>query len=165
MASCDNERQLNAYHDGELPAAEAAELEQHLAGCETCAAELRKLRAMSRLLSSAHQQAQVQPEAMERWRRSVRPGRDRVILRMTEMLSAAAAAILLVCSTMLWQHWNAASRPVRQQAAWETVAVRTTSGPLRTLAGQLTAAQDTSPDVQLANAILANSSGTKGGQP
>ena len=165
MASCEHERQLSAYHDGELPAAEAAGLERHLAGCEACAAELRKLRAMSRLLSSAIEAQPVPPEAMDRWRRSVRPGRDRVILRMTEMLSAAAAAILLVCSAMLWQQYNSAARPARQSSAWESVAVRTTSAPIRTLAGQLTGGTDTPPDVQLANAILASSAGTKGAQP
>jgi anti-sigma factor RsiW len=166
MASCENGRQLSAYHDGELPAADAADLERHLARCDTCAAELMKLRAMSRLLSAAIEVRQVPPEAMARWRRSVRPGRDRVILRMTEMLSAAAAAILLVCSTMLWQQWNTAVRPARQpSASWESVAVRTASGPVRTLAGQLTGSPETPPDVQLANAILANSSGTKGTQP
>jgi len=166
MASCENQRQLSAYHDGELPADEAADLERHVARCEACAAELRKLRAMSHLLSSAIQR-QVPAEAMDRWRRSVRPARDRVILRMTEMLSAAAAAILLVCLTVLWQQWNSAAGPARQQSAWENVAVRTVSGPVRTLAGQLTGGSDTPPDVQLANAILANSSssGTKGAKP
>ena len=165
MASCQNERKLSAYHDGELPAAEAAELERHLARCDTCAAELRKLRAMSRLLSSAVEVQQVPAEAMDRWRRSLRPGRDRVILRITEMLSVAAAAILLVCSTMLWQQWSSAAGPARQPAAWENVAVRTASGPVRTLAGQLTGGPETPPDVLLANAILADSSGTMGAQP
>ncbi len=165
MANCENERQLSAYHDGELPAAEAVELERHLARCEACAAELRKLRAMSQLLSSGIAFQQVPTEAMDRWRRSVRPGRDRVILRMTEMLGAAAAAILLVCLTMLWQQWSTAARPARQPSAWENVAVRTASGSVRALAGQLTGGADTPPDVQLANAILASSSGTKGTQP
>jgi len=166
MASCENERKLSAYHDGELPAPEAAELEQHLARCETCAAELRNLRAMSRLLSSAVDVQQVPPGAMDRWRRSVRPGRDRVILRMTEMLSAAAAAILLVCSAMLWQQWNTAARPARQSSpSWEIVAVKTVSGPVKTLAGQLTGDPETPPDVQLAHAILANSPGARGAQP
>ena len=165
MESCENERQLSAYHDGELAPAEAAELERHLARCDACAAELRKLRAMSQFLSSAVDVQQVPAEAMDRWRYSVRPGRDRVILRITEMMSAAAAAILLVCVTMLWQQWNTATRPARQQSAWENVAVRTTSGPIRTLAGQLTSGADIPPDVQLANAILASSSGKKGTQP
>jgi hypothetical protein len=81
------------------------------------------------------------------------------------MLSVAAAAILLVCSTMLWQQWSSVAGPARQPAAWENVAVRTASGPVRTLAGQLTGGPETPPDVLLANAILADSSGTMGAQP
>ncbi len=166
MASCENQRRISAYHDGELPPAEAAELERHLVRCDACAEELRKLCAMSHLLSSAIDVRQVPAEAMDRWRGSLRPGRDRVILRMTEMLSAAAAAVLLVCMTMLWQQWSAApAGPARQQSAWEAVAVRTASAPVRTLAGQLTGGADTPPDVLLANAILASSSGTKRAQP
>jgi hypothetical protein len=41
---------LSAYVDGELPAAERAALEAHLAGCARCAAELSELRQVAGLL-------------------------------------------------------------------------------------------------------------------
>jgi len=164
MESCENQRLLSAYHDGELSAPLAAEMENHLQQCPACRQELRRLRAMSALLASAID-AQAPPEAMARWKRSVQPARDRSVLRMTEMLSAAAAAILLVCSMMLWQQQSKPAGPTGQAAAWESVAARTTSGPAVALAGQLTGGAETPPDIELANAILANSSSPKGDRP
>jgi len=164
MASCENQRKLSAYHDGELSAALAAEMEKHLLQCPSCREELRRLRAMSVLLASAIDE-QAPPEATARWKRSVRPARDRAVLRMTGMLSAAAAAILLVCSTMLWQQSGKPTGLPPRAATWESVAARTTSGPAVALAGELTGAAETPPDIQLANAILADSSVSKGGRP
>lgn len=164
MASCENQQQLSAYHDGELPAAIEAEMENHLRQCPACREELRKLRMMSAMLASSVGN-QSPPEALIRWKRSVRPARDRTVLRMTEMLSAAAAAILLVCSTMLWQQHATPASAIGQTPAWERVATRTSSGPALALAGQLTSRSETPPDIQLVNAILDDSSASKGDQP
>lgn len=164
MESCENQRQLSAYHDGELSAALSAELENHLRQCPACREELRQLRKMSAWLASAIDE-QAPTEAMARWKRSAQPARDRAVLRMTEMLSAAAAAILLVCSTMLWQHYSKPAGSAGRTAAWESVAARTTSGPAVALAGELTSGAETPLDIQLANAILANSSASKGARP
>jgi len=155
MSTCNYERQLSAYHDGELPPAAAAELESHLDGCPACQAELRRLRNMSSLLGEAVAAAYVPDGAMRRWQRSVRPARDRAILRTTQMFAAAAAALLLFCATALWQTWPVrAGRPDRS-AGWESAAVRTASPKIRSVAGQLTDSPQATPDVQLANTILA----------
>ncbi len=164
MASCENQQQLSAYHDGELPAALEAEMQNHLRQCPACREELRRLQAMSAMLASASDD-QAPPEAMARWKRSVRPARNRTVMRMTEMLSAAAAAILLVCSTMLWQQHSTPAGANKPATTWESVATRTSSGPAVALAGQLTSRSENSPDIQLANAILADFSASNGDQP
>jgi anti-sigma factor RsiW len=44
---------LEAYHDGELPGRRLRQVEAHLAGCQTCRAELQKLRALTALLDES----------------------------------------------------------------------------------------------------------------
>ncbi len=44
---------LQAYHDGELPERKVRRVEEHLAQCESCRAELETLRAMSSLLQES----------------------------------------------------------------------------------------------------------------
>lgn len=44
-------KELEAYHDGELPPAEEAVMEAHLRGCAACAEKLAGLRALDRLLA------------------------------------------------------------------------------------------------------------------
>jgi len=164
MESCEYQRQLSAYHDGELPAGQAAEVERHLSECERCAGELERLRGISAFLSAASASRYVPDAAMRRWRQSVRPARDRAVLRLTEMLSAAAAAVLILCASVLWQYHARAPRPA-QSESWETAAVRTASPAIRTTAGQLTGGPETPPDVQLANTILGSTTSRKAAQP
>ncbi len=45
-------KDLEAYHDGELPPAEQARIEAHLGGCRACAGRLAELRALDRLLAA-----------------------------------------------------------------------------------------------------------------
>ena len=44
---------LEAYHDGELDIMHSVEIERHLAGCDKCAARLRKLRALRETVTRA----------------------------------------------------------------------------------------------------------------
>ena len=53
---------LNAYLDGELKNGRLHMVEAHLAGCETCQAELRSLQDVSRLLHSVPQPEFISPE-------------------------------------------------------------------------------------------------------
>jgi len=53
--TCDTCRELlNARIDDELPAAEVADVDQHLASCATCTAEYRLIAQTHRTLSEAH---------------------------------------------------------------------------------------------------------------
>ena len=70
MSECKYARQLGAYHDGELPPAQAAEVEEHARRCSACAADLARIRALSQMLKSA-QGAQLPPAVLERLHRRV----------------------------------------------------------------------------------------------
>ncbi|MCD6303745.1 MAG: zf-HC2 domain-containing protein [Planctomycetes bacterium] len=163
MTSCEYQRQLSAYYDGELPDEQAAELQRHLRQCESCRRELRRLEAISAVLVSA---ALGRPsrEAVERWRGAFRPARARAILRLARAVTAAAAAILLVCSVALWQRWSRPPESFRQAAAWEKLAASPPSGQVAAaiLAGDDSAEADESPDVQLAQSILGSLGGAEG---
>ena len=161
MATCEYERHLSAFHDGELPAGLAAEMERHLEACQACRDELRRLKGISSFISASVDTQYVPDEAMRQWRGCVRPARDQTVLRMTHMLSAVAAAVLILCSAVLWQHWQGRTDRVAQSTAWESAAVRTASPRIRGLAGQLTGNSEASADVQLANSILADQSGRR----
>ena len=127
MDSCENIQRIGAYHDGEMSAAEAEALEAHLSHCLACRKELDRLRAMSRWLSSAGG-AEVSDAALARLRRSLQPGRDRAGLRMAKALTAAAAAVLIVCSALLWQRSQAAPASAGPPAPWERRAVMPAKG-------------------------------------
>lgn len=156
MAPCEHEQRLGAYHDGELSPLDAAGLETHLEWCPTCRHELRRLRDMSRLLSEAVAAERAPDRAVQRWRKSVRPARDRTVLRTTQMLAAVAAAVLIFCAAALWQNWPSAGGGPSAVATWENAAVQTASPNIRTIAGQLTHEPGSAPDVQLVNSILAD---------
>jgi hypothetical protein len=53
MNECGMQENLMAYYDGELTGATLIKMEQHLLNCETCQAELRKMRNLSSLLQVA----------------------------------------------------------------------------------------------------------------
>lgn len=82
---------LQAYHDGELPADEAAAVTAHCADCPTCRAELAELATLAGLLAASP--APELPRTV--WHR-VRPGREREKrLRPAFGLAACAAGIAL----------------------------------------------------------------------
>ncbi len=101
---------LSDYLDGELPPAERAELEAHLAGCEACATALAELRAV---VSEADRLPELAPE------RDLWPGIEtrlaprgdaaeadvvplhryrRVVLSVPQLIAAALALILFSAS-------------------------------------------------------------------
>jgi anti-sigma factor RsiW len=143
MAECDDSGELMAYHDGELPPERRREFEMHLTACPACAAELERLRELSRLLDEV--QAPAMPGHLaERLHGAVGLSRQRVIVKLCKAASLAAAALLLACAG--WSHlrgehyapqaispatWEmAAVTPDSDQApseAWETVALWTVS--------------------------------------
>jgi anti-sigma factor RsiW len=100
MSECEYARRLGAYHDGEMTAASAREMEQHVRDCPACAAELARLRALSPLLAAVASPA-LPPGALERIRRKVDQARTSGIRRFAEAMLGAAAAILLICSVWM----------------------------------------------------------------
>jgi anti-sigma factor (TIGR02949 family) len=88
---------LEAFLDGDLPAAEAGRVKGHLERCPSCAAELDLAAAIQRELR-ALPQLDCPPEVLERVRRAGRATRatpaDIVPLRRTPLWAALAAAVL-----------------------------------------------------------------------
>jgi anti-sigma factor RsiW len=99
---CERSRQLSAYHDGELPVAERAALEAHVAECAVCRGELAQLGALSRLLAQAGQTPV--PSGLEaRLHERIDHAGELVVVRLAERLMAVAAAVLVACGLYLWQ--------------------------------------------------------------
>ena len=117
---CDRAGEVHAYHDGELDAARAREVEAHLEGCGECRALLEELRGLSRLFAGA-EMAAMPRMAMARLEASWYQNSERALLRITSWMTGVAAA-LLVGAVMVWSSVSAtgpanmsagkASRPV-----------------------------------------------------
>ena len=122
MSKCEREQQRSAYHDGELSESAAAEFEEHLRQCGDCAAELGELRELSKLIGGV-----VEPEMPSRVLRRLHRRADDAsqagVLRVVQVMSAAAAAILIVCSAWMWRLSASAVEP-DQSPQWEQVALR-----------------------------------------
>ena len=121
MNDCEYTCQIGAYHDGELSASAAAEVEHHLEHCTACAAELARLRALSDMLGSVTT-GELPPEALHR----LHEGADRLysagIRRMAEVMVAAAAVILIVCTARL-ATFSDSPRSNGTISEWEMTAV------------------------------------------
>ena len=118
--ACKHIQEVSAYYDGELPLEGRARLEAHLNRCPACALELERLRSISRLLAE-HGSPQMPAAALDRLHAGLPGIRDRAVLRMARMLTAAAAAILVVCGGWLWS--GAGTTSAEAPAAWERVAM------------------------------------------
>lgn len=102
--TCENVRlDLSAYLDDELPRDRAAAVEEHLAGCPTCPAEERSLRAVRRLIRIQAVEENIPdlaPKIMARIRidnvRVFEPWRER--FRVAAVAAAAAALVVLGAS-------------------------------------------------------------------
>src|SRR5689334_5447235 len=105
---CDREPTVGSYHDGELSGAAREAFESHLATCPSCAAELTRVRAVSRWLEplgrsalSAAEKDELATSAVravamedqaEADRLRIGPGRT---VRWAKWVTAAAAAVFL----------------------------------------------------------------------
>ena len=104
---CGRERQLHLYHDRELPAAEAEQLEHHVRTCAACVRELGQLRKLSGMLAGAQRPA-MPPEAVERIRRRTVAARHAAAILILRRLSAAAAVMLVGAGGLLaYRHSSA----------------------------------------------------------
>jgi anti-sigma factor RsiW len=147
MIECAFQLRLDAYHDGELDAAERARVEAHLSACSTCAAELAEMRALSARIGAAAAIGAIgtdeslgMHEAVRREAQQARDERERSIplLRTAGMLSALAASVLIISGVWLMELRPGAgmSGPSRQQVArvavqpeWERVAMTLRADP------------------------------------
>lgn len=99
MNDCEHAVRLGAYHDGELSAAQRAEVEAHLAGCPACAAELKRIGRLDGLLAhlASSTREEIPPAVLARLHRSVRRLPATGIVRVAEALAGLAATILVTC--------------------------------------------------------------------
>jgi len=110
MSGCEEIRaELDAYLDGELDEARAAEVGRHIDGCPACADALAELRRVS--LALRRLPAPAAPQGfVERFRQArlaepvVRPARSRLAWAVGSV--AAAAAALLFAAAMLPGRWS-----------------------------------------------------------
>jgi anti-sigma factor RsiW len=104
MNHCPSNTQLELLHDGELADAIAAELHSHVAVCEVCAKYLAELSSMSRQLAGESGSALL-PIQLQRLHchvdKAIEQTADRGLIRMSWILSAIAAGVLVVGSVWL----------------------------------------------------------------
>ena len=127
MTSCNHESRLHLLHDGEGAPDDISALEQHVRDCPACAAELRRLRALSGLLTGAGA-PNMPADALARVRGAVvaRDARRLEALRVLRRLTAAAAVVLLGASALLLRHSSrppTAHRTDGPVLVWERAAV------------------------------------------
>ena len=137
MNECEHACRLSAYHDGELDPATRAALERHLAKCSDCTAELARIRGLSGLLGGLAK-GDPSPRALRRFHAAAEQAASGVIWRTASALTAAAAAILVVCGLWLWRGASA-GESAGPMPVWEAVMLQRPAEP-----------SISSPDEQLA---------------
>jgi anti-sigma factor RsiW len=100
MADCQFNKLIDAYHDGELDAAQHETLRSHLSTCGECSARLARLEQMSGLFVSAIPD-RLSQIARHRLHRHVAKVIDRGVIRLAWSFSAVAAAVVLAGSVWL----------------------------------------------------------------
>jgi anti-sigma factor RsiW len=112
MADCTFEQQIEAYHDGELPAEPRLAVERHLAVCQACTARLAELVAMSQWFAVASAASpRLSQMGRHRLDRRIAAEMDRGLVRFAGALSGIAAGIMLVGSAVLLHVQNVAAVP------------------------------------------------------
>lgn len=123
MNICTYNLKLGAYMDGELSADEMEQAEAHLATCQSCAGELRQLRAVSEFLGGMSIQA-IPHEALDRIHASVSALENaRRLTRLAGSLAALAAGLALTVT--LWTNLGATGNgaAMAEAPAWEQAAI------------------------------------------
>ena len=101
MAGCPTSDQLNAFHDGELDEARRVEIQGHLRLCGSCAAEIERLQALSRLVVEVAPAAKLSPIGLHRLHRRVDQAMEEGLFRLVRVLNAIAACVLIAGSAWL----------------------------------------------------------------
>ena len=142
MSECD-EQLLGAYHDGELGATERARVEQHLAQCADCTAELDRLRQASKVLGEYPFQ-DITTDELSRLHRAIDDEANeeqeaQVVWRIGGTMGLIAASILVV--GFAWLRSMPTATPIGGQPnqmemaagsapLWERMAVTGQPGPV-----------------------------------
>src|SRR5271163_2413992 len=100
MAACPFNEQISAFHDDEVDDAHRAEIQAHLRDCPSCAAELDRLQAMSRLLMAAPEM-RLSQIGLHRLHRRVDQAMEEGLLRFVRVFNAIAACVLVAGSAWL----------------------------------------------------------------
>jgi anti-sigma factor RsiW len=149
MNDCPKEREIEAYHDGELPAEQIPALEAHLAQCNPCQLILQRMVVLSRLISESAG-PQLSQIARARVYRRVEAALDRGLVRLAWTFSGMAASVLLAGSL-----WLASAKQTPAAAPpWISVAYSSETG---------TSARE--PATPAAEWYLADASGRSDEQP
>jgi len=135
MSVCSFQSQLQAYHDGELPAEQAEKLAAHVSDCLACSAELAELSSM-RVMFAAAEPARLSPIGLHRLHRTIDAANQQGLLRLARVVNGAAAAVLVVSSALLLHGNNAASN-IAPRVTW--------TDPTVLVSSDTTALQDNSP--------------------
>jgi len=121
MDVCERANEINAYYDGELPADRRAAVEEHLAACPACQAQLQQCLRLSGLLAQLPLPQAPSPELMQRLHQVANRQGTAGVMRLAEWLTGVAAAALVVFAVGLGY------RSTQEQAVslplWETDAV------------------------------------------
>jgi anti-sigma factor RsiW len=113
MNLCPKQDDLVLYVAEELPRGEAAALDQHLAGCESCRRQVARLRRGLRALSLLEREPAVRPQAMESLNRLLHEAaraqtrRPAVFALFARPRWLAAAAAVLLGAGLGWLAWDA----------------------------------------------------------
>ncbi|MEI6232777.1 MAG: zf-HC2 domain-containing protein [Planctomycetota bacterium] len=114
--TCEWTNKLHAFHDGELAASECERVATHAAGCAVCALELDRLSRTARFLKAASIPA-MRPMATLRFRERIAADNT---ARLARWLTAAAAAVILGCSTAMLSMQSAPAHSPRIVTAAST---------------------------------------------
>lgn len=124
MADCPQNTTAQKYHDGELAPGDRAGFEAHLAHCPACQRELAALEQLRLAIHQAFAAEALADDTIARLqRRAYRANEAAVLIRLALRGIAAAAAVLVICSAMLWQPWMAPNTSAAIDPALETLAV------------------------------------------
>ena len=148
MPDCQFQPRLEAYHDGELPPEARRAVEQHLARCEMCTAELAWLRSVSQSLSLRHTPDLTRDQLSRLHRAIDTAAADQTttpesypisLYRAAAALAAIAASVLIVSCVWLNELPAGPARPTvtgpgpvaaAEVPAWERVAMTLRADPL-----------------------------------
>jgi len=115
MSECKYHQLLGAYHDGELDAVTALDVEAHVKTCPACSADLRAIGSLAGLIHQSEKGEGVRPQELRRMHEAISvvaaEGREAPLLRIAGGLAAMAASVLIISSVWLVELTGGPSSP------------------------------------------------------